>query len=66
MPPYLTRNTDHSALLLALVVVLGSLLTSLSAPLALSALLAAGQLTMGVGKGSLITAQKVRKGSVWL
>ena len=48
------------------MVVLGSLLTSLSAPLALSALLAAGQLTMGVGKGSLITAQKVRKGSVWL
>lgn len=41
------------------MVVLGSVLTSFSAPFALPGLLAAGQLVMGIGKGSLITSQKV-------
>ena len=52
-------RTDKSALLYSVVVVLGSALSSIAIPLKSTKLLGLSQVLLGVGKGTLCTAQKV-------
>lgn len=52
-------GADKCCVVYAALVMVGSALLSLALPLESVALLAAGQVIMGIGKGTLTTAQKV-------
>lgn len=51
--------TDKSALLYAIIVVLGSAFSSIAVPLKSTQLLGLSQILLGIGRGTLGTAQKV-------
>ena len=58
-PPSPPPKTDKSALLYSIIVVLGSALSSIAVPLRSTHLLGLSQILLGVGRGTLGTAQKV-------
>jgi hypothetical protein len=56
------HNTDKACVLYSVLVVLGSALSSIAVPLHSTKLLGVSQVLIGVGRGTLQTAQKVTRG----